>query len=324
MRRFFVALFVGVFSAGSALAQSFAAAGVPQDMASARDYPALFDDLAANGISYFFPTFQYREVPEPLSFGFEGDFLPPCSPDDAAFRALRDSGVRLILPAELLYPDARNMPPLADDPLAQVLECAGSGQVFAVTNYDEAPDKGVPLADVQALYERVKQIAPEMPVVMVHAPIILDKQQYASAAQRAAYLDAVLRYSEYGDIVGFDVYPVPQSLAQIGMPTVEAQLLGEVSTVAAYVQWLVENLPDKRHMMALQGFAFRDMFDPVYLAENFPPGLVESARPPSRTVLAVMLQPARLFDLELVVWWGQAALATADQAPWPDILDLSR
>ena len=67
-------------------AQDFAAAGVPRSLAAARDYPALFGHLEENAISLFFPTFQYAESPTPLGYGFEADFLPPCSAGDLAFR----------------------------------------------------------------------------------------------------------------------------------------------------------------------------------------------------------------------------------------------
>lgn len=61
-------------------AQEFAAAGVPLSLAEARNYPAIFVHFKENGITLFFPTFQYAESPTPLAYGFEADFLPPVAP----------------------------------------------------------------------------------------------------------------------------------------------------------------------------------------------------------------------------------------------------
>jgi len=304
-------------------AQNFAAAGAPRDMTEARDYLRLFTGLRADGMDYFFPTFQYQEIPAAKSPGFEGDFAAPCSPDAPVFTALRQTGMRLILPAELLYPAPAPFPPVAEDPLRALLDCAGKGGIYAVTTYDEAPDKGVPLARVRAFYQRVKAVAPELPVIMIHAPVLLDKPQYATRAQRRAYLESVVEYAAYGDIVGFDVYPVPQSLAKIAPPDGSDTLLPPAETVAAYLDWMARRLPDKSGVIVLQGFGIRDMYAPAYRDRNFAPALVEQARPPDTAELAGMLAAVRNRGVDLVVWWGQAMLKTADQAPWPDIVHQS-
>lgn len=196
-------------------AQEFAAAGVPRSLAAARDYPALFAHLEENGISLFFPTFQYAESPAPLSYGFEADFLPPCRPDDPAFRALRASNVKLILLGPLLMPNLR-------EALSQVLACAG-GHVAAVGNYDEPVSQEVYFDRVALLYELVKEVDPSLDVLMGHAPILNDNNDLLPAALRQRYLEAIRRYSEMADIVGFDIYPYPQALVQIGAPTAGAR-----------------------------------------------------------------------------------------------------
>ena len=285
-------------------AQEFAAAGVPRSLAAARDYPALFAHLEENGITLFFPTFQYAESPTPLSYGYEADFLPPCSPDDPAFKALRESRVKLIIPGPLLMP---NLP----DTLRQVLTCA-DGQVAAISNFDEPVSQNIPFEMVARLYRQVKEVDPALDVLMVHAPIPNDNNEVPPATLRREYLDSIRRYSEMADIVGFDIYPYPEALVQIGAPTPKGETQAATQVIAAYKRWLGENLPNKRHLMVLQGFALRDMFADLSAAWSIAPNARQ---------LAQMLVQAG--DSELIIWWGQAALRTTSQPPWPEILRLT-
>ncbi len=285
-------------------AQEFAAAGVPRSLAAARDYPALFRHLEENGIDLFFPTFQYAESPAPLSYGYEVDFLPPCRPDDPAFKALRDSGVKLILPGPMLMPGLRKA-------LSEVMACAG-GQVAAVSTFDEPVSQGVAFERVARLYDMVKEVDPTLDVLMVHAPIPNDNDEVPPAALRRAYLDSIRRYSEMADIIGFDIYPYPEVLVRIGAPDTGGDTQAASEVIAAYKSWLNENLPHKRHLMVLQGFALRDMFTDSDVAWG---------TAPDASQLAQML--AQAGDSELIIWWGQAALTTPNQAPWPEILRLT-
>jgi len=285
-------------------AQEFAAAGVPRSLAAARDYPALFAHLEENGIGLFFPTFQYAESPTPRSYGFEADFVAPCSPDDPAFSALRASNVQLILPGPLLMP---NLP----EALRQVIACA-DGHVAAVSNFDEPVSQGVPFDKVALLYDLVKEVDPTLDVLMVHAPIPNDNNEIPPTALRQEYLETILHYSEMADIVGFDIYPYPQALVNIGAPNAGGETQAATDVIAAYKSWLTENLPNKRHLMVLQGFALRDMFTDLG---------AKWGAPPNAGQLAQMV--AQAGDSELIIWWGQAALATPTQAPWPEILHIT-
>ena len=62
---------------GPGRAQSFGVAGSPMETIEDRDYLRLFTTLKSSGIDTYFPTFQYQEVPQALSLGYEIDFLPP-------------------------------------------------------------------------------------------------------------------------------------------------------------------------------------------------------------------------------------------------------
>ncbi len=169
-------------------AQDFAAAGVPRSLAAARDYPALFAHLEDNGIGLFFPTFQYVEYPALIGYGFEPDFLPPCSPDDPAFKALRASTVQLILPGPLLYP-------VLPEALRQVLACAG-GHVAAVSSFDEPVSNEVSFSEVTQLYEQVKMVAPTLDVIMVHAPVPDDNRSVVPTSARLEYFESVRKFSD--------------------------------------------------------------------------------------------------------------------------------
>ena len=307
-------------------ALEFVAAGAPRDLAERRDYVGLFARLSQNGIGAFLPTFQYQEVPVPRSLDHESDFTAPCTSSDPPFRALRGSRVKLVIPAELLYPNPARigLGAASADPLAQLLKCAGAGKIAAISNYDEAILNGIALADVKRLYAHVKAIAPQLPVLMVHAPIILDKAEFASARKRARYLEQVVAYSEHADIVGFDVYPVPAFAAQLATPLSEGRMAGEAEAVAGYVHWMATALSHKRRLIVLQGFSYADLYEPGFLRATVPAALLARVRPPRQDELEAMVRQARVGGVEMIVWWGQAALKDSSQAPWPAILAISR
>lgn len=110
-------------------------AGVPKFLGESRDYDRIFQALADAGVTAFFPTFQYQELPDARSLGYEADFLPPCEADDPAFAAMREHGVKLIVPGQGLYPlDA--FPGPDDDPLRALMHCAGEEMIQAVLSID--------------------------------------------------------------------------------------------------------------------------------------------------------------------------------------------
>jgi hypothetical protein len=307
-----------------ALEAEFGAAGVPRELAAARDYQAIYRHLAGNGISLFFPTFQYQEAPEALSFGYESDFTAPCDPVAPAFSALRGSGVRLIIPGELLYPYDRPMPPLARDPLAQLIRCAGRENIYGVTNYDEPVLTGKPIGAVKQLYERVKAVDAAMPVLMVHAPVVTDQEPFANADRIAAYFSTVAQYSAHADIAGFDVYPVPFEIAKLATPASGGKIAGLPRVLADYLDWMKANLASKRHLIVLQGFAMPDLYAPDYLRTIVSEEQLREIKAPTREETAAMAAAAEAAGVELIVWWGQGALKSLSQPPWPDVLSVAR
>ena len=91
-------------------------------------------------------------------------------------------------------------------------------RVYGVYSYDEPVAQGISLESVKRLYEHVKSIDPNLPVLMIHALLVLDVAIMQSPEQRAAYLNKVIEYSQYADIVGFDVYPIPSHITQLATP----------------------------------------------------------------------------------------------------------
>lgn len=302
----------------------FGAAGVPRAMAESRNYPQMFSALSAAGARVFLPTFQYVEQPAPRSLGFETDFYPPCASDRPAFTALRASGVQMIASAELLYPDPLRLPPLASDPLKALIACAGPGTLFGVANYDEPVLNGVPIEAVAAVAQRVRSIAPGLPVIMVHAPILADNPQLSSGAARAAYLRDVVRYSDHADIVGFDIYPIPDTVMQVATPFSDGAAARFPDSFSDYMAWMKNELPGKRKLLVLQGFKLPDLYEPQFAREAAPPDVLRQLRAPNRNEFDTMVEAAADAGVELVLWWGASALTDQDSPPWPDIMSLIR
>ncbi|MZR32404.1 hypothetical protein [Sneathiella litorea] len=326
VKQILTSILLFVFSATQAPAMDFVIAGAPRSIVVDRNYEALFNLMRSNHIVGFFPTFQYQEIPEPKSFGFESDFLAPCSSNDASFKALRNADIKLVVPGELLYPDASILPLRNDrnDPLRQLIACVGRDNIYAVTNYDEAAYHGRPLVDVQRLYQQVKEVSADIPVLMVHGPLVMDMAQFSTSTKRARYLDNVVSFSQYADVVGFDVYPIPGIIAKLATPLSDGEIVASENTVDGYLQWMSENLPDKRKLMVFQGFAYSDMYEFEFLKSTVPLALRKIVRPPNSKELEDMVTAANQHGVEMIVWWGQAALRDASLAPWPDILKLAR
>lgn len=306
--------------------QQLAVAGSPVGTIQDRNFERLFTTLRQNGIHTYFPTFQYEEVPAPRSLGFEKDFAPPCSPNDPSFAALRRTGMKLIIPGEFVYPDPRRLgrSKLSADPLSQIIACAGRERIAGITTYDEAAFHGIPLDAVASFYARVKQIDPTLPVLMVHGPIITDKREFSSTSKIGGYLQKVTAYSEYADIVGFDVYPVPAFLAKVATPLSGGAEVDVDRAIPEYLSWLNRAVPNKPKLIVLQGFAYTNLYAQSFLDANVPATLRAAIQAPSMAQMTLMLQQARSAGVDLVIWWGPSALPTAQDAPWPTILELGR
>ena len=254
---------------------------------------------------------------------FEADFMPPCTDQDAAFVALRESDVRLLMPAELLYPEGISSTVQSDikDPLLALMDCAGQDQVAAVVSYDEAILNRIPLGQIERLYQHVKSQLPEMPVMMVHAPLQDNLSGFDRLWWRNRYQSLVLQYSEFADVIGFDVYPIPEDIAQLTAISGRTSC-SAVCLVEDYAQWLQKALPGKERLMVLQGFSYVDLFDPDYLANLLPADVIAGIHPPNKTELLSMLDVITDTETEYILWWGQGSLAQQTSLPWADIIDM--
>jgi hypothetical protein len=297
-------------------------AGVPRELAASRDYDRIFEALAANGIELFFPTFQYVEAPQSRSLGYETDFTAPCAAEDPAFTALRAHGVRLIVPASLLYDPAQPLPPLDSDPLAALIACAGADAVFGVLSYDEPAHSGVPVQATQALYERIKAVAPELPVLMVHAPLRVEAGAPDDDAARSAYLAGVEQQSRAADIVGFDTYAVPPSIQRVGAPPAGNRVVDAETAVEGYLDFIKRVAPGKRYLSVIQNFSPADQYAPEMLA-LFPPELRAEARPPTKSELEGMLRAAVDNGASVIVWYGGGFIKSEGAPEWRGTLDVS-
>jgi hypothetical protein len=292
-------------------------AGVPKYLGETRDYDLIFSTLAEAGVTAFLPTSQYQKLPEPLALDIDADFFPPCDFDGAPFAAMRKHGVKLLAAADVLYPPGQ-FPPLDDDPLLKLIECAGDGQVWGVLSYDEPAWSGRNLDDVRVLYERVKQVAPDLPVLMAHAPRLIDGEPPAQA-EIDDYFNHVAEYSVYADMVGFDLYPIPPEIAAILAPGYGQKSVPYAAAFPAYLNWLSDTT-GKPVFMALQGFSYRHLVDDATAQQAEAAGFV--LRPPSseelRTMACLTVNAGGG-----IAWWGQSHLTAADTEFWTALLDVT-
>ncbi len=289
---------------------------MPRDLGATRNYSQIFGDLSARGVEFFFPTFLYQQLPVAKSLGFERDFMPPCNRDGPAFAALRTSGLKLLVPASLLYAPDKPLPPRDHDPLAALLDCAGRDRVLGVLSYDEPAHTGVSSEAAAALYARIKDVSPDLPVFMVHAPLTSD----TGAAAARAYLDAVRNISRHADYVGFDVYPVPEQIAKIVEPLTGKRIEDPAEAVRVYMDLARDLAPGKRYFAVLQNFSYADQFSELAL-RRYSSAQREMARPPNAAEMVAMADQAFADGAELVVWFGGAYTHSADDRQWRDTLD---
>lgn len=295
------------------------AAGVPKVIGETKDYERIFKDLKVAGISAFLATFQFQEVPEPKSLGFEADFIPPCNPDDPGYRALRTSGMKLLVPGELLYrPDVEI--PLAEDPLKKLIDCAGKEAIFGILSYDEPFFRDL-FEPSKKLYKRVKEIDPTLPVFLVHGPVLAELGEngtYRPITQDEVefYLQEIKKYNSYADFIGFDVYPIPPDLARNATPY---SLLpaDHRKAIADHVRWLKENTGGKPYFIALQAFAYKDLGD-EWLGKK----TIDVY--PTREELNDMVRIAKEGGVSKVIWWGQSLIKKSNLSFWNDVLEAGK
>jgi hypothetical protein len=306
------------------------AAGVPKYLGETRDYDRIFAELSEAGVTAFLSTTQYQEVPTTLALGTEVDFLPPCEPTSPAFAAMRKYGVKLIVPGQLFY-GTDEFPALDDDPLRALMECAGEGMIFAVLSIDEPvnairnPDD--PAQDVRALYERVKLIAPDLPVMMVHAPLPTEitepdgSVRPPTLAEIDHYLSLAQDLSRYADMIGFDLYPIPPELAPIFAPGQGSSPVDYPTAFPGYLEWLNQTASGRPVFMVLQGFSYERLLDAATAQQAADAGYALRFPTPDELRQMVCLTYA---DQGMIVWWGQSHLIEDDAEFWGSVLDASR
>ena len=309
---------------GGAQATDLGVAGVPVALGKSGDYDGILAALRDAGVTVYFPTSQYVEQPDAKSLGIESDFLPPCSSSATAFEALRRHGMRLLIAGELLYARGSGLPALQNDPLKQVIACAGRANVYGILSYDEPVSTGASLDDVSALFNRVKEVDSSLPVIMVHAPIILDKPEFATAEGRQAYMREVKSYSRFADVVGFDVYPVVKDIAMTGTPSSEGEIVGHATAIRDYMAWLRSSIPGRSYMMVLQGFSYADQFEPEYLSKIAPAEMLAAVRAPTLEETQEMAQLSIDGGAQLLIWWGVSFQKNETSQIWRDILTTTR
>lgn len=298
-------------------------AGVPKYLSETASDQALFAALGNAGISHFLPFFQYQEVPESLSLDRQDDFFPPCEAGDEPFASMESNGVGLVLPGQLLWPPGQD-PSIGDNYIRQFIECAGAGGISAVFSVDEPAfhmeDIDAREDEVRLIYERSKVLLPDVPVVMVHGPIVnetLDGEVWRPFTTEEAerYLNDVARLSVWADIVGFDLYMIPSETAKISAPGFGVEVLDFRTAYPAYLDWLATELPDKQSMLVLQAFGY------AHLVGIEPDA---SSREPTADEILGMACVTWDSGADVIGWWGQSHLESESAPLWDAIVEVSR
>lgn len=313
-----------VLGTSDGLCADIGVAGVPKYIGASQDYEAIFSQLNAAGIDVFFPVFQYQEAPAPATLGHEADFVPPCERASPSFTALRRHKMRLIVPGGLIYPTSGAFPDLEADPLNALLACAGREAIYGLLGFDEPALNGIGLDASRKLYERVKEIDPSIPVLMVQSPMVIEPGRQDSDAARSQYLEQVRQQSDYADIIGFSLYPIPAAIAKLGSPGHGEEIVDYPAAVEGYMDWLADTLPSKQRMAVLQSFAYADQFEPSYLKQVAPPEMIAEARSPTRKELKDMARMSIDRGAQLVIWYGSAFNANRQSPLWGDVLAVSK
>lgn len=291
----------------------FIAAGVPKEQGKKADFDTIFCELEKAGIDVFMPFSVYQEVPEAQSLAYDAYFYPNHAKNKSAIDALRKHKIKILIPAEILYP-AGVIPPIEKDPLKEYLNWAGPDSVFGVYSFDE-PVQNNRVAACKALYERVKSIDSKIRVVMIHAPV---SEYIVKTNEFSDYFKNVKSVSQYSDMVGFDIYAIPKDLMKVHGPyTGPNIILDYESALQEHLRWLKENLPNKEHLMILQAFSLRDQGHNFLLAKLY------GDRRPTKVEIQRMIQIAADANSS-VGWWGQSLIKEKDSVFWKTILNANQ
>jgi hypothetical protein len=302
--------------------------GVPRYMGENPNYEDWFAELASAGVTAFLPFSIYQEIPEPLSLGYEADFFPPCSYEDEAFQALREANIQLLVAGQVLYGEA--IPAMEDDPLLALMECAGEGMISAVLSIDEPSlnTSDGSSDSLSALYERVKAIDPNLPVMMVHAPIPVEVTEADGTARPVrqdevdTYLANVEAASAYADIIGFDLYPIPFEIAGLIAPNRDIELLDYQEAFPAYLDYLAKLADGRPYFLVLQAFSYERQLSPEIAQEARDAGY--NIRFPTEAELQEMACLAVEGGASEIAWWGGSFLLEEDAEFWNSILAVTK
>lgn len=291
----------------------FIAAGVPKELGEKANFDTIFGELAKSGIDVFMPFSQYQELPEARSLAYESFFYPAHARDKSAIDALKRHKIKILVPAEILYPGGV-IPPIEKDPLKVYLNWIGADSVFGIYSFDE-PVQNNRVAACKALYERVKAIDPKIRVVMIHAPV---SEYIVKSNEFSDYFKNVKSVSTYSDMVGFDIYAIPKDLMKVRGPyTGLNTILDYERAIKQHLRWLSENLPDKEHLMILQAYCLRDQGHNFLLAKFY------GDRRPTKLEIQRMIQITVEADSS-VGWWGQSLIKEKKSEFWKTILNANQ
>ncbi|RKF14760.1 hypothetical protein D6850_07725 [Roseovarius spongiae] len=288
-------------------------AGLPIDLASTRDYGHIFSTLAAAGIDTFFPTSVYQEFPVKKGLGYEADFVPPPygSASSDIYDLAREHGIKIAFSADLLFPLGQRIDP-DDNPLKAIIDAGGGDVIHSIANYDEAAMRGIDPSWSQQVYDYVKSLPADIPVMQLHASV--------GDGDPAAYLDAVRAHAAFADSVGFNIYPIGDAVSGARTPYTPDRLLAPAEALGDYVDWLQAEFPDKRHTMVMQGFELADIYGDA-AAAWFDEHMAGASRAPTMMELREMLIAVQ--EVDSVFWWGPSLIDHAANPIWQDILTVA-
>jgi RTX calcium-binding nonapeptide repeat (4 copies) len=289
--------------------------GVPYDLAAARAFETIFSQMRDAGQTLFMPMSLHESHPVPKGTGLEAAFFPPPFgwADASVYDAMRGYGIRLVLPAELMYPVGSALPAPEHDPLRALIEAAGSDLVAAVYTYDEPVRNGVPRSSLKAVYEHVKAVSPGLTVIQVNAP--------AEAGQDiGGYLASVAAAAQWADQIGFSIYGSGLAGSGFVTPRSGGGIADPMTALADYVRWMDVVLPGKQTIGILQGFGLADLFSDELLA-TFDPALVRAAAAPDAVTMSGAARA--LGGVDTLMWFGASYLDSSLGAAWQDILRVS-
>lgn len=289
--------------------------GMPFDLAASRDFETLFAQMQAAGQTLFMPMSLYEAHPAPQGTGLEAAFFPPPygTADPGLYAAMRAHGIKMVVPASLIYPLGQALPAPQNDPLVALIQAAGIDLVAGVYSYDEPVLNGVPESALKAVYQHVKAISPDLPVIQVNAPP--EHVQHI-----APYLSAMMSGTRWADQVGFSIYDSGLAGAGFVTPYSAGATVDAATALGHYMQWLDFVMPGKSKIGILQGFGLADLFSDSALAE-FDPAVVAAAQAPG--IVAMSEAVRALPGVDTLMWFGPSYLDSSLERAWQDILAVS-